>query len=487
MKKYLIIILFCFQIINLFAFDNKSVHPAIIKKAFELLKVRYIQSGGSEADLMELENSISNGGAIAYGAELEDQCENILDVELKWINGHPVYNPKNYDPIYHYSIPVLAHFWDADKGDDYNHYFTCGDIVSTPIYHNAWQKSREYLSYLNVDNYNNDKNKSYQYLGRLLHLFADMGVPAHTQIDPHTGGITSEICKEWKDDLYESYFIENSNYYTILNENTDKTEFLDLNGDGGFLYNTPNISSVSLMKFLFYTMNQLSNFFPSNNISGNINLNQGTNEIITNHYSKFGLCSNYKSSSPKTIAENLTPFLISATANILYWYCLQTNQIHPIKSLTLDKNYSKYNQELFLPNTIKFKPGFKFSALESNKMFSAKIGNYPKETLKSNDEIFNNYFVDLNDSLVNTNQGKNVHNDYSEITLYPNPVKNNVIIELGNNKSLISIIDNYGKIVYKKETIANCELIDVSNFPKGSYTVTIKQFTNLIYKNIIVQ
>jgi len=487
MKKHILIILFCFQIINLLAFDNKSVHPAIIKKAFELLKIRYIQSGGNVTDLAELERSISNGGAIAYGADIEDQSESLLDLELKWIGGHAVYVPKNYDPIYNYPIQVMSHFWDADKGDDYNHFFSCGDIVTTPRYHNAWQKSFEYLSYLNVVNYNYDKDKSYQYLGRLLHLFADMGVPAHTHIDPHTGGITTDVCKEWKDDIYENFFKDNSNYNTILNENTDNSQFLDLNGDGGFLYNTPNISSNTMVKFLFYTMNQLSNFFPSNNINGNNNLTQGTNEVISNHYIKFGLCSNYQSNSPKIIADQLTPFMINATANILYWYCLQTNQIQSIKSLALDKNYSKYNQNIVLSKSIEFKPGFKFSAIESNKTFNAKIVNNPVGTLKLNDEISDKYFIDINDSLTNLNQGKNILKDFSEIKLYPNPARNSIFIELGNEKSIITITDNLGKIVLTKATNANYELIDVGNFSKGLYSVTIKQSSRSFSENLIIQ
>ena len=242
-----------------------------------------------------------------------------------------------------------------------------------------------------------------------------------------------------------------------------------------------------MVKFLFYTMNQLSNFFPSNNINGNNNLTQGTNEVISNHYIKFGLCSNYQSNSPKIIADQLTPFMINATANILYWYCLQTNQIQSIKSLALDKNYSKYNQNIVLSKSIEFKPGFKFSAIESNKTFNAKIVNNPVGTLKLNDEISDKYFIDINDSLTNLNQGKNILKDFSEIKLYPNPARNSIFIELGNEKSIITITDNLGKIVLTKATNANYELIDVGNFSKGLYSVTIKQSSRSFSENLIIQ
>src|SRR6218665_1309020 len=61
--------------------------------------------------------------------------------------------------------------------------------------------------------------------------------------------------------------------------------------------------------------------------------------------------------------------------------------------------------------------------------------------------------------------------DNNEVTLsiYPNPVADELKFELSSNTSHVSIIDSKGKVVYQSKLEANSGSVDMTNFASGAY------------------
>ena len=101
---------------------------------------------------------------------------------------------KFYDSVWRlwrYNDPTAArdHFWNPDTG-----------YAIAPTVYTAYQKASEYW-YLAVALYKEHPKDAYTFLGHIAHLLADMSVPAHLLLDPHTGG-----------DSYETYMEIVNNY-----------------------------------------------------------------------------------------------------------------------------------------------------------------------------------------------------------------------------------------------------------------------------------
>ena len=85
----------------------------------------------------------------------------------------------------------MAHFWDADPGDDtpstYGDFEGPVDIIDTSfiVTENAQQKARHFWTLALGSYARGDKNKAYEYLGHIVHLIGDMTVPTHAHGDAH--------------------------------------------------------------------------------------------------------------------------------------------------------------------------------------------------------------------------------------------------------------------------------------------------------------
>jgi hypothetical protein len=76
----------------------------------------------------------------------------------------------------------------------------------------------------------------------------------------------------------------------------------------------------------------------------------------------------------------------------------------------------------------------------------------------------------------------------NDVTLYPNPSKESVTINISqpiNVPIQINIYDNAGKLVLAKNSKENKIVIDVSEWTKGIYIFEIKQSKPLIKKLVI--
>lgn len=70
--------------------------------------------------------------------------------------------------------------------------------------------------------------------------------------------------------------------------------------------------------------------------------------------------------------------------------------------------------------------------------------------------------------------GIDENNSTGEISIYPNPVKESLTLSYNfSDKGVVEIFDLQGKVVYKASVVKNLSTIDVSNLPKGVYTLKV--------------
>ncbi len=91
--------------------------------------------------------------------------------------------------------------------------------------------------------------------------------------------------------------------------------------------------------------------------------------------------------------------------------------------------------------------------------------------------------------------GKNANTTFNTsnqlIVLYPNPTNSFINIESINDESIsnIQILNIKGQLILKKiyNTKATQSIIDLSNFEKGLYIITIKSKDNVVVKRIVIK
>jgi hypothetical protein len=88
-------------------------------------------------------------------------------------------------------------------------------------------------------------------------------------------------------------------------------------------------------------------------------------------------------------------------------------------------------------------------------------------------------FYDESNPLLST-----VKNTFTEISLYPNPTKNRISIDITAPRKTVCIFNNLGKEVFK--STINKQQIDISNLIKGIYFIRIDiNTTKSYYKKIV--
>lgn len=178
-------------------------------------------------------------------------------------------------------------------------------------------------------------NYAYQILGRVAHLLQDMSVPAHVQDNLHP-------CDLFDPDGYELYMGGDDWFPTVCNEvktsfpaqNWNKTTAISQGG----MININGMNDAEIIRYLFYTLNQLSDHFPSGRpsrsgytdefFSGNNNLPNGTNDYLTTRYNILG--ASPTSFDYEATANETFNFAIRATATLFYWFSLRTG-LMPIR------------------------------------------------------------------------------------------------------------------------------------------------------------
>ena len=153
------------------------------------------------------------------------------------------------------------HFWDGDKGPD--------DPVDNLIWPldstiNSWQKAQVLWGMALGEYRSGDKSAAYEYLGHVAHLLADQSVPAHAHEDAHPEG-----------DIYEDWM-------TSANAQLTTSEMTQLISDGPV--DIPEDTPFGPLYYLFYTMNQIGDYFPSDGEDGDSGWNAAYGDWIGDVY-----------------------------------------------------------------------------------------------------------------------------------------------------------------------------------------------------------
>lgn len=145
------------------------------------------------------------------------------------------------------------HFYNPDTNDG-----LCFEILGKD-WGNALSYAQKYWTEA-IGQYNNNKGKSYWYLGRIAHLLADVSVPAHVHKDKHIPYFVGDLDQI---DSYEKYIEHN---YTFWNFSHVQKEPLP---------------SGWTLKDLFVNLAQRTQYFPSDDEDGNtLTLNDSSDWFI---------------------------------------------------------------------------------------------------------------------------------------------------------------------------------------------------------------
>ncbi|NVO85885.1 T9SS type A sorting domain-containing protein [Hymenobacter terrestris] len=304
----------------------------------------------------------------------------------------------------------ITHFWRADSGDDDR--LDLG-LVNGKTYENAWMKARVllfcelqpyviqipwqtrdgavrkygirytslpelykgnfYLEYIETANGRTFMGQqkvgdiafadgfaqpvALQLLGRVAHLLGDMGVPAHAHNHLHP-------CQVGKPDKFENHV---GNTYYTNNNGSDCEKYPGSNNlpvyrwtaataaaQGSLINDIYCTSSArEKLRYLFYTQNQIADFFPSgvndNSLEGGSqNKEPGNNNALTNQhisavYNRFGSVSPSYISF-EDIGDASFNFGIRATATLFQWFAFEAGIISDLNNnrLLTTSNDNKY-------------------------------------------------------------------------------------------------------------------------------------------------
>lgn len=191
----------------------------------------------------------------------------------------------------------------------------------------------------------------YNILGRVAHLLGDMSVPAHVHQDEHgtisdnyEENMTSEDTRLIK---FPPIFNDDDNdgqndrvtYWTAEKIFEEK---------GGFINPYCNPLGMFPIEYLMYTTAQISDHFASNRLDGNdsftdigeiksrINDDYNGNNTVsdpgpttTSDYLTVGTDLSLLGKNIDAIRDATFPYVIRATAGLLYWFLTETHQINP--------------------------------------------------------------------------------------------------------------------------------------------------------------
>lgn len=269
-----------------------------------------------------------------------------------------------------YGIPVKAKIWPFKPKTIYTnsiwvryHYYYLDDFINTgnvvlddwnwKSFDSFWQlikTSRPSLN--NIDQYPNFGNITNKYvygsgiIGRICHLLADMSVPAHTHNDDHPCKISGSVPWGANGDVFELNMGHGYDYQG--NPYTWERQYCDVVPDETFYakmhYNqttarqksgiiweafeiNTNYEVYDVLHYLFYTLNQLSDLYPSKDIDngdidavGNrnlINQNNGQNPYLNFRYNYLNPAQNDVNVGEQ--ADELFNYAVRATATLMYW------------------------------------------------------------------------------------------------------------------------------------------------------------------------
>ncbi len=266
------------------------------------------------------------------------------DVENSWMKaqiylfgGHEIYIRRHMlDPVFGYLAGAYYRY------NSLVEFYNTGQCVLTGVQH--YEGGRNYTNIPFIMDVQSRTNIAYGILGRIAHLLADNGCPAHVHEDTHPcAGLIFDP------DIYEMYMggspmsdcdvaqtnfpAKNWNKYTAHQQ-------------GGLLNQILTMNDYDAMRFLFYTQNQLADHFNSE-LPGDNELSNTTNSYLQDRYAILGGVPPYPYYMPP-IADECFNFTIRATATLFDWFARKTNQQQVFLPEIIGLTYNKPDYNLFI-------------------------------------------------------------------------------------------------------------------------------------------
>lgn len=216
MKRY-IMVFSCILLLSFFllvlsnksyAYDDKNVHPKINENAFKQSNF-YLGTLIESFGFNTVEKKLKVEELIKKGGKDEDGT---LDIEILWIPLDLVqgrYLRHFHDPLKPWgSAGLTLTMPDSDSNLLW---------AQNPDQDFSWQNAR--ILYYEALTTGNEQAfaGTFLTLGHLMHLIADMAVPAHVRDDAHPLGTGWYIPKTWRGDFYEKWAMENYDDVTLIN------------------------------------------------------------------------------------------------------------------------------------------------------------------------------------------------------------------------------------------------------------------------------
>ena len=348
MRKLFSIAFLLFVFVEITSGHDQEVHQFIIRKAYQLLvtDLGYAIPKLSEK-LGDTENgdaAFIPGGKIVIGAWQEDNTDVVYGNEGIFLDCNV----------------SATHFWHADAGDASTFATSSGE--SFP---NAYQKALKYMyggyrlripyagssiieeydapsnlmqfykdgiiyyrgyfqidgqfvtrGYWHVASQEMRDKVVFEIIGRIAHLLADMSVPAHVHNDEHAPIISGL-------DSYEEAFADNFHDWDVFFNYTNMAA-----QKGGPIYVN---SASNPLKYLFYTTNQITDYFPSDDKGGDYS--NESNDNFATYPELLATGTSMRTAIPQQptsvryqdINEWALTTGIRATAGLLYWFAKEAD------------------------------------------------------------------------------------------------------------------------------------------------------------------
>jgi len=155
-----------------------------------------------------------------------------------------------------------SHFWDGDLGpnDPVDNVAACGFEVK-----NSWKKAQILWGMALGEYREGDLESAYHYLGHVAHLLADQSVPTHAHKDAHPATEGGDIYEDWMTDDPQRAQLTPDEMLMLMQEGP--VQILERTSEesyGPYAHNNP----IGPLYYLFYTMNQIGDYFPSDDDFG---------------------------------------------------------------------------------------------------------------------------------------------------------------------------------------------------------------------------
>ena len=243
----------------------------------------------------------------------------------------------------------------------------------------------------------------WEVLGRMAHLLGDMGVPAHAHVDAHcdifcSGG--TDDFEDWEKDHYKDTWyeqFEGEPSPVLVGWNADYADRIQ----GGPLdpYEAvPSHDDSRMLRYLFYTTNQIADCFPSNNSGGDQNWQgyDGDDYSVLNYIQEI---SPFIKDWMEPYSQNRYTYLYSmrSIAGLLYWFAVETGQLNRIGVETSFGGGSVY------VNTISHPSGYSFLS-NGGETFSLNVDdqNWPNSKGESIPRIFHDWTESVDGVMIST-------------------------------------------------------------------------------------